>query len=405
MRKLPSAKDVARLTKPGRYAVGHGAYLQISEWGTRAWIFRYIRQGRARHVGMGSATYVTLQEARERAFEYRRLLAAGGDPLEQKRGKQLEEKREAARAKTFKECALDYIAAHEDGWRGDSSRRQWIESLTRHVFPRIGDMPIANVDVAAVLSVLDPIAREIPDTACRIRHRVARVLDWAAARNLRDNDNPARRPNLLPKRKKAATVRHFPAMAYPAVPAFVADLRAREEMTARALELLILTAARPGEVLGARWPEIDLAAGMWTVPGERMKSGRPHRVPLCGRAVELLADLPREGDFVFLGRRTGARPHNMVLVTLLQRMGHDGLTAHGFRASFKTWASERTNFPRELIEAALAHVIGDQAEQAYARGDMMDRRRELMEHWARYIDRSSVGGDVVPIRKHEVRIS
>jgi integrase len=398
MRRLLSAKDVAKLSEPGRYAVGHGAYLQIAnnENRTRAWVFRYIRQGRARHLGMGSCDYVTLAEARERAFEYRRLLAAGGDPLEQKRGAQREQIAAAARTKTFKTCALDYIAAHEAGWRGNSSRRQWINTLEQHVFPRIGDMAVADVDVTAVLSVLDPIARSIPETAGRIRNRIAAVLDWAHSRDLR-GDNPARRPNLLPKRKKAQSVQHFAAMAFPAVPAFVAELQQQPSLTARALELLILTAARPNEILGMTWSEVDLAAGQWSVPGARMKSGRPHRVPLCARAVELLAALPREGDFVFMGRRSGARPYVMALVGLLRRMGHS-VTAHGFRASFKTWASERTNYPRELIEAALAHVIGDAAEQAYSRGDLFARRRQLMESWAKYCSDPHVEADVLPLR-------
>ena len=396
MRKFPSAKELAKLTDPGRYAVGHGAYLQISEWHTRSWVFRYIRQGRARHVGMGSAIYVTLAEAREKAFEYRRLLAAGVDPLDQKRGIAREQLKADTHAKSFKQCALEYIAAHEDGWRGDSSRRQWIESLTRHVFPKIGNLPVAAVDVAAVLSVLDPIAREIPVTASRVRNRIALILDWAHSRDLRPNDNPAKRPNLLPKRKPQ--VSHFAAMAYTALPAFMAELRDRPDMTARALELAILTAARPGEVLGMKWSEIDLSAGLWTVAGERMKSGRPHRVPLSGRAVELLASLPREDELVFLGRRTGRRPHPMVLMLLLQRMGHS-VTAHGFRASFKTWASERTNYPRELIEAALAHVVGDAAEQAYSRGDMLAKRRQLMEAWSAYCDRAAGDGEVVAIRQ------
>jgi integrase len=391
---------VRKLTKPGRYAVGHGAYLQISEWGTKAWVFRYIRNGKARHVGMGSAKYVKLAEAREQAFEYRRLLARGGDPLEQKRGTKREQRLAEARAKSFRDCALEFIAAHEDGWRGNSSRRQWIDSLTRHVFPKLGDIPVADIDVASVLSVLDPIAREIPETAARIRNRIAAVLDWAAARDLRPHENPARRQNLLPKRKKVMAVRHFPAMPYPVLPAFMVELRQRPDMTARALELAILTASRPGECLGMRWGEVDLGAALWTVPGERMKSGRPHRVPLSHRAVELLATLPREGEFVFLGRRTGAKPHPMVLVTLLRRMGHT-VTAHGFRASFKTWASERTNYPRELIEAALAHVIGDAAEQAYSRGDMLARRRQLMEAWSEFCSRPAAEAEIVPIRKVE----
>jgi integrase len=397
MRRLPTAREVAAWTKPGRYAIGHGVYLQISHpWNTKAWIFRYHRDGKARHMGLGSAEYVTLAEARERGYELRRQLIRGVDPLEAKRDTRLATRLANARAKTFRECALDYIAAHEDGWRGDSSRRQWVGSLEQHVFPKIGDMPIGAVDVAAVLSVLDPISRQIPETARRVRNRVALILDWAAARDYRAHDNPAKRSNLLPKRKPKVT--HFAAMPYPAMPAFMTELRQREEMSARALEFLILTAARPNEVLSARWSEINLAEATWTVPGERMKGGRAHRVPLSGRAVELLAALPREGDFVFPGRRTGAKAQAMTLVTLLRRMGH-GTTAHGFRATFRTWAGERTNYPREIIEAALAHVIGDAAEQAYARGDMLVRRRQLMESWAEYCGKPDVAnGMVVPLR-------
>ena len=230
-----------------------------------------------------------------------------------------------------------------------------------------------------------------------MRHRIAKVLDWAIARDLRQNDNPARRPNLLPKRKRSR--QHFTAMPYVAVPAFIHELRQRPSIVARALELLILTAARPGELLGMRWSEIDLASAMWTVPGERMKSGRPHRVPLSGRAVELFAGLPRDGsDNVFLGRSAGVRSNPHGLRRLLKRMEH-GVTAHGFRASFRTWAGERTNFPRELIEVSLAHAVGDATEEAYNRGDMLARRRQLMEAWSKYCSRPHVGGDVVSLRK------
>ena len=385
MKRLMSARAVAMLTKPGRYAVGHGAYLQISQWKTRSWVFRYLRNGKARHVGMGSTEYVTLSEARERAFEYRRLLARGGDPLDTKRGIKLEQQRTEARSKTFRECAIEYIAAHEQTWRGNASRQQWTASLEQHAFPKIGNISIADITVTDVLAVLDPIAREIPETAGRIRHRIAKILDWAHARDLRSNDNPARRPNLLPKRKKTRS--HFAAMPYVAVPAFMHELRQHPSIVARALELLILTASRPSELLGMRWSEIDLGSGIWTIPGERMKSGRPHRVPLSNRAVELLVGLPRDGgDNVFLGRSAGIRSNPHGPRRLLQRMGY-AVTAHGFRASFKTWAGERTNFAREVVEAALAHVIGDAAEQTYARGDMLARRRQLMEAWSEYVSR------------------
>jgi integrase len=384
-RRLPSAREIDALTEPGRYAVGHGLYLQISNpWRTRAWVFRYQREGKARHMGLGSAEYVTLAQAREKAFALRQQMILNGvDPLEAKRVSRHERVLAGARDKTFRQCALDYIAAHEDGWRGDRSRKQWIESLTNHVFPKIGDMPVANVDVAAILSVLDPISREIPETAKRIKNRIANILDWAAARDLRSHDNPAKRANLLSKRRPRA--KHFSAMPYPALPVFMIELGQRPEMSARALQFAILTAARPGEVLGARWSEVE--GDVWTVPGERMKTGRPHRVPLSKRAVELLADLPREGEYVFPGRHAGRPYAHDGLIKLCYRLGCN-VTAHGFRATFKTWASERTNYPREIIEAALAHVIGDAAEQAYARGDMLARRRQLMDDWARYCTRN-----------------
>jgi integrase len=390
-----SACAVVALTEPGRYAVGHGAYLQISQWKTRSWIFRYVRNGRARHVGMGSFEYVTLQEARERAIEYRRMLARGVDPLDSKRGIRLEQRRAEARSKTLEQVAREYIAAHEGSWRGDHSRKQWIGSFEKHVFPKIGSITVADVVVTDILTVLDPI-RTIPETAGRIKRRLAAVLDWAHSRDLRGNDNPASRPNLLPKRKRLKT--HFAALPYPAVPQFMADLCKRPETNARALELLILTAARPNEVLGARWGEIDLASAMWAIPAERMKSGRPHRIPLSGRAVELLAALPRESGFVFIGHRSGSNPNPHAHRMLLRRMGHNGVTVHGFRSSFRTWAGERSNFPRELLEVALAHAVGDETEQAYMRTDMLARRRQLMESWAKYCSRPHAKGDVVPLR-------
>src|SRR6516165_10918219 len=283
MKRLPSARAVAALTEPGRYAVGHGAYLQISLWNTKSWIFRYVRNGKARHVGMGSTDYVTLSEARERAIEYRRLLARGGDPLEEKRGVARAVAAATAKAKTFKECALEYIKQHEDGWRGDNSRRQWVSSLELHVFPKIGDLPVGDITAAHILTILDPMRDGgILETARRVKNRISLILDWAIARDLR-SDNPAKRPNLLPKRKPKPT--HFAAMPYTAVPAFLVELGQRQEMSARALEFLILTASRPGEVLGARWSEIAPAEATWEIPGDRMKGGRPHRVPLSGRAV------------------------------------------------------------------------------------------------------------------------
>jgi integrase len=397
-RRYPSAKEVAKLNKRGRYAVGENVYLQISEWGTKAWVFRYRVNGKARHMGLGPYDLLSLAEAREKGHAARRLLKIDGvDPLTAKRERATADKLASSRAKTFKQCTLDCIAAHEDTWRGKASRTQWLREFERHVFPKVGDTPIGVIDVTAVLSVLDPIAREIPTVSRRVKTNMARVLDWAAARELRTHDNPAKRSNLLPKRRRK--VEHFAALPYTALPSFMVELHQRSELSARALELAILTAARPNEVIGARWSEINMAEAIWTVDGDRMKSGRPHRVPLSGRTVELLASLPREGEYLFVGRFPGSKMDTSAMGTLLKRMGHN-VTAHGMRSAFKTWASERTNFAREIIEAALAHIIGDAAEQSYMRGDALARRRQLMESWSEYVSKpDTANGIVVPLRK------
>jgi integrase len=393
MRKYRGTKDLAKLTKRGRYAVGNNVYLQISEWGTRSWVFRYRVGAKQRHMGLGPYDLLTLAEARERGYQARRELLDGVDPLTAKRAKRNERLLTSTRAKTFKQVALDYIAAHEGSWRGDRSRRQWLQSLHRYAFPAIGDTPIAAIDVAAVLAVLDG-ARAVPETQSRLKTRLAAILDYAAARELRPQDNPARRPKLLPKRSKK--IRHFAALPYPQIGAFMQELREQQGTSARALEFLILTAGRPGEVLGARWGEIE--GNTWTIPGERMKGGEAHRVPLSERAVDLLANVPREGEFVFVGSRTGAKPNAMVLVTLLRRMGHD-VTAHGFRSTFRDWAAETTAYANHVVEMALAHAVGNGVEAAYRRGDLFEKRRRLMEDWANFCDRVHVKGDVVPLRQ------
>jgi integrase len=395
MRRLPTAREVAKHTEPGRYAVGHGLYLQISEWHTRSWIFRYQRNGVARHMGLGSCEYVSLAQARQRAYELRQQLILNNiDPLEAKRANRLASVLASTRDKTFQQCAIDYIAAHEDSWRGDRSRKQWIESLTNHVFPKIGMLPIANVNVAAVLSVLDPIARNIPETARRIRSRIALVLDWAAARELRAPDNPAKRPNLLPKHKRR--VERFAAMPYTDMPVFMAKLRQRPELTARALEFAILTAARPGEALGARWSEIE--GNVWLVPAGRMKGDREHRVPLSDRAVELLAGLRHNGEFCFPGRfNNGPFFAPDALIKLLRKMGCSA-TVHGFRSTFRDWAAETTTYPNHVLEQALAHAIGSGVEAAYRRGDLFDKRRRLMDDWARYCSAPARSSEVTTLR-------
>jgi integrase len=392
MKRYPGIKELAKLTRRGRVAVGHGAFLQVSEFGTRSWVFRYVVNGKAHHVGLGSCTYVTLAEARQKAFEYRRLLAAGGDPLEQKRVAKRERLLASTPARTFQQVALEYIAQHEREWRSDHSRRQWRASLARYAFPKIGSMAIADVDVAAVLSVLDPISARVPETASRVKHRIALILDWAAARDLRPHDNPARRPRLLPKHKN--NVKHFAAIPYPDIGAFMAELRAREESAARAVEFLILTASRTGELLGARWEEIS--GDTWTIPAERAKSGKAHRVPLSDRAVGLLNGLPRVGQHIFPGR-AGEEMGETTLRKVLARMGYR-TTIHGFRSTFRDWAAETTAYPNHVVEQALAHAIGNGVEAAYRRGDLFEKRRRLMQDWSDYCGRPYVAADVVPLR-------
>jgi integrase len=400
MRNHPSAKEVAKLTKRGRYAVGHNVYLQVSEWGTRSWIFRYRVGGTARHMGLGPYDLLTLAEARERGYQARRQLLAGIDPLTEKRASKRERLLATAHAKTFKECATAYIAAHESGWKGSASRKQWQQSLKRYVYPKIGNLPVANVDLACVLSVLECIWTTIPESARRIRNRIELVLDWATARGLRQGDNPARWKGLLESllpEKKPNGVEHLPAMKYADVPLFMARLRNEQGFAVRALEFQILTGVRPGQACGARWSEIE--NDTWAIPPERAKNGREHRIPLSHKAVQLLASLPRvdDGQYVFPAPRGGPM-HAREALRVLHRLCLDRAVSHGFRSAFSDWAHERTSFAPYVIEQALGHVVGTAAERSYRRGDLLERRRQLMEAWAEYCGRPHVAGDVVPLR-------
>jgi integrase len=388
MRRYPSAKDLTRITKPGRYAVGHGVYLQIAAGGTRSWLFRYRVGDRQHHMGLGSCNYLSLAEARERAIDAQRQRLNGIDPLGAKRAAKREQRASHLRAMTFQQCAMAYIAAHEPSWRGNHSRRQWTLSLQNHVFPVIGALAVSDIDTPRVLSVLEPIWTQIPETARRIRNRIELIIDYAMAHGMRTGDNPVRwrglLENLLPEQRRANGVKHLAAMPWRELPAFMHKLRAQPDNAARALELAILCASRPGEVLGAQWCEIDLEAPTWTIPPERMKGHREHRVPLSPCAVELLANLPRVGEHVFVGQGD-ARPSAPILLRVLRGMGYAKLTAHGFRASFRTWAEETTQYPPHIIEMALAHTVGSAVERAYRRGDLLDQRRRLMQDWSDFL--------------------
>jgi integrase len=386
------------------YPDGGGLYLRVGRGGAKSWCLRYMLEGNAREMGLGGFSKVTLGDARKKASALRVLLVDKVDPLDRRHAESSAKKIEAARAMTFDDCAQAYLKAHEASWRNAKHRQQWKNTLATYVFPIFGSVSVSDVDVAMVMKVVEPLWATKPETAGRVRGRIEAVLDWAKARGFRDGENPARwrghLSNLLPARSKVRAVKHHAALPYTEAGAFMMDLRSREGGAAAALEFLILTASRTNEVIGARWSEIDVGARMWSVPAARMKGGREHRVPLTSTAVAVLERMRVQGgDFVFPGAKAGQGLSNMALLKVLERMGRGELTAHGFRATFKTWASERTNFPRELVEAALAHVLGDKVEVAYQRGDLFDKRRRLMDAWTEFCAKPAPAGTVVNLRQ------
>jgi integrase len=399
MRDL-TVKEVTALRKPGKHRVSRNLYLQLTETGARSWLFRYERHGAAHWHGLGSYDLVPLAEAREKALACRKLVLAGIDPIAHERAQRQQALLAAVSTMTFRECAAAYLASHEASWRSDIHRQQWIRSLEKYVYPLIGDLPVQAVDVGLVLKVLEPIWHRKTETGSRVRGRIEAVLDWAKARGYRQGDNPARwrghLDQLLPKPTKLRKVQHMAAMPYAEMPSFMPRLRAQSGIPARALEFTIYTVARPAEALEARWHEVDLDAQVWVVPGKRMKGGADHRVPLSDRAVEILRALPREdgNPRVFISARRGKALSPAAMLRVLRDLGVD-CTVHGFRSSSRDWAGETTAHAREVIEAALAHRIKDKAEAAYARGDLFQKRRRLMEAWARYCSTPRAAGDVV----------
>ncbi|HEX2448005.1 MAG TPA: integrase arm-type DNA-binding domain-containing protein [Methyloceanibacter sp.] len=383
---------LARLKEPGRYLDERGLYLQVTETGVRSWIFRYARDGRERWLGLGPLHTVDLKTARERARQARLQLLNGIDPLDARKAARAEKVLEAAKTLTFEEAAKDWFATHERKWSNEKHRAQIKGDLRRLAFPKIGRVPVAALDTGLVLKVVEPVWRRTPETASRLRGRIENILDWATVRGYRSGENPARwrghLDQVLPARSQIAKPNHHAALPFAELPAFMAALRAREGIAAMALEFLLLTAARTGEVLGATWDEIDLHEKQWTIPAARMKAGKEHRVPLSDRALKLLKGLPREkgNPFVFIGAQKGSGLSNMAMATLLRRMGRDDITVHGFRSTFRDWAAERTAYPNHVVEMALAHVIGDKVEKAYRRGDLFDKRRRLMADWARFAE-------------------
>lgn len=397
-----SARGVATITKPGRHSDGGGLYLSISKDGEtlrRRWVFLYTLAGKGKEMGLGPASTVSLAQARVKADEARKLVAAGIDPIEARRAAELA----TAGRPTFGEMTDAFLAAKASEWRNPKHRAQWRMTLEVHA-ASLRPVPVDEIGTESILRVLQPIWLSTPETASRLRGRIEAVLDAARAKGhiASHEANPARwkghLDHLLAKRQHL-TRGHHAAMAYDAVPEFIGKLREREATAALALEFLILTAARSGEVLGACWSEIDLAGKVWTVPAGRMKAGREHRVPLSNRAAEILQKLAeaRAGEFVFPGQKPSSPLSGMAMEMLLRRMEID-VTVHGFRSSFRDWCGEVTSFPREIAEAALAHVVGNKVEAAYRRGDALEKRRVLMEAWAGFCE-PDAAGNIVQMHK------
>jgi integrase len=399
-------KRIARASQPGRYSDGRNLYLQVNANGAKSWLFRYELNGQERAMGLGPTADFTLKEARERANKARQLLADGIDPLEHKRSERAAKALEAARALIFKEAATQYFNQHESKWKNSKHRAQFLSTLEQYVFPKIGKLSVAAIDTGLVLKCLEPIWADKTETASRVRGRIESVLDWATVRGYRSGDNPARwkghLDQVLPARAQIQQTNHHAALPYAELPAFMVELAKREGTAARALEFTILTAARTGEVIGATWPEINLPEKVWTVPANRIKGGREHRVPLSDRAIALLKALPQEegNDHIFIAPTATSPLSNMAMNVLLRRMKRDDITVHGFRSTFRDWAAEQTSYPNHVVEMALAHVIGDKVEAAYRRGDLFDKRKKLMAEWAGFAKSppNPQANNVLPIR-------
>ena len=401
-----SPRRIETERKRGRFADGGGLYLQVGEKGTKSWLFRFMLDGKARQMGLGAVHTISLPEAREAALKCRKLLHEGMDPIEARKEALISQQLQTASAMTFKECAEAYIKSHSAGWRNAKHTAQWTSTLKTYVFPVFGSLPVQAVDTALVMKALDPIWQVKTETASRVRGRIEAILDWAKARNYREGENPARwkghLDNLLPARSKVKKVKHHAALPYDEIGSFMNQLAERESVSARGLEFQILTAARTGEVMGANWAEIDIDKALWTIPAERTKTDVEHRVPLSTSVIALLEHMREvsSSEFVFPGAKAGKSLSSMAFLQLLKRMGRGDLTAHGFRSTFRDWAAERTAFPREVAEMALAHTIGDKVEAAYRRGDLFEKRRKMMDAWADYCGTvyEDGAGKVVPIK-------
>lgn len=398
-------KNLKAEAKNKWYIDGGGLYLYVKSTGSKSWAFRYMLHGKDNWLGLGPYPEVTLAEARELAATNRKSIRAGIDVAGQKQTASATVRAERAKAVTFDWCAKKYIEAHSPKWANAKSVQQWTNTLATYASPTIGSLDVAKVETSHIMKILEPIWHTKAETASRLRGRIESVLDWATVSKHRTGDNPARLKGhiemLLPARNKAATVEHHAALPFNEIDALMVDLRGREGNAARACEFAILTAARSGEVRGATWAEIDEETGLWIVPAERMKAKREHRVPLSAEALAVIAKMKAiaSSDFIFPGMKKDKPLSDMSLTAVLKRMERGDLTMHGFRSTFRDWAAEISNHPSEMAELALAHTVSNKVEAAYRRGDMMEKRRAMMQDWANYCakpDENKDSGEATP---------
>lgn len=403
--QVKSAKEVGLLSDGG------GLYLQISKAGTKSWLLRFKLHGKRREMGLGSYRDFTLAEAREKAAESRKFVKQDIDPIEQRKASQKALAKLAKGKKSFKECALEYIKSMEAGWKHPKHSQQWKNSLINYVYPVFGDWPIDQVDREAVQKVLTPIWNTKTETAGRVRGRIERILDWARVKEYRSGENPAywrgNLEHLYSKPSKIVDVKHMPSLPYEKMSSFISNLKKKESLAAIAVELLIYTVTRPTEALSAKWNEIDLEARTWKIPKDKMKGNIEHVIPLSDQCVDMLENLPHiaDSDFLFPSTKKDKHLSSSAMLKLIKTIGEKiefpDVTAHGFRASFKTWTSETQNFDWQAVEFCLAHKIKDKAAAAYHRSNLLDKRKIIMSAWANYCTENEAD-NVVSIREHTI---
>lgn len=405
--KLTQLK-IDKLKTPSIYGDGAGLSLKVTTGGSKSWIYRYMLAGKAHWMGLGSYPDVSLAEAREKAAELRKLTRQNIDPLAEKRKETSVIRAAIAKYITFDKASAQYIEAHKSGWKNAKHVDQWTNTLATYASPVIGNVDVSMIDTSHIMRILekDNFWNEKTETAHRVRGRIESVLDWATARKYRTGENPARWKGhidkMLPARNKVKATEHHPALPWLEMGAFMVTLREQEGIAARATELAILTATRSGEVRGAVWDEFDLDNAIWTIPPDRMKAKKEHRVPLSVQAIKLLKTQKEQfpNGLAFPGMKEGKPLSDMSLTAVLRRMERNDITVHGFRSSFRDWAAESTGYPSEMVEMALAHTIGNKVEAAYRRGDLFEKRRRMMNDWSNFCDTVIKAGEVIPMKSN-----